>query len=64
MGEMALQGPHHVAKQSIRTALSVVETRSLNSFVLPDQRIEQPCYGMAGQRKPQHQIEQPERQVA
>jgi hypothetical protein len=37
MGEMALQGPHHVAKQSIRTALSVVETRSLNSFVLSDQ---------------------------
>jgi hypothetical protein len=34
MGEMALQGPHQVAKQSTRTALSVVETRSLNSLVL------------------------------
>lgn len=34
MGEMALQGPHQVAKQSTRMALSVVETRSLNSFVL------------------------------
>ncbi|KAI1011620.1 hypothetical protein LB504_002491 [Fusarium proliferatum] len=27
-------------------------------------RIEQPCYGMAGQRKPQRLSEQPERQVA
>ena len=34
MGEMALQGPHQVAKQSTRTALSVVETSSLNSAVL------------------------------
>lgn len=34
MGEMALQGPHQVAKQSTRTALSVVETSSLNSSVL------------------------------
>lgn len=34
MGEMALQGPHQVAKQSTRTALSVEETRFLNSSVL------------------------------
>lgn len=34
MGEMALQGPHQVAKQSTRTALSVVEMSSLNSEVL------------------------------
>lgn len=34
MGEMALHGPHQVAKQSTRTALSVVETSSLNSAVL------------------------------